>query len=114
MSRESILTEPYLQSVEMIATPPRVVTLAAGSWTLIASAEPQRLTLTLIPNDWSRDVLVSPINYGAGISPAKVVPSVPIQLHAAVYPLLIGGRWWGYSPAGQDVTIIETLRRMGQ
>lgn len=113
MSRESILTEPYLQSAEMLATPPQVVTLAAGQWTLIASAEPQRMTLTVIPDQWERDVLVSPVNYGAGVGPARVVPSLPIQVHAAVWPLLIGGAWWAFSATGGEVVIIETIRRWG-
>lgn len=113
MSRESILTEPYLQSVEMIALPPRVVTLAAGVWTQIAAPEPQRLTLTISPDVWSSGYAFSPVPFGSISGLSLNAPVVAIQIHSAVYPLLIGGTWWGYSLSGGSVNIIETLRRMG-
>ena len=113
MSRETILTEPYLQSLELIALPPREVILPAGVWTPIAEPEPQRMTLTISPDQWAAGYAFSPVPYGAISGLSLNVPVVAIQIHSATFPLLIGGAWWGYSLHDGSVSVIETLRRMG-
>ena len=110
MSGDSILTAPWLQNAELLALPPVAVVLPAGVWTPLVQADPQRMTLTVIPGDWGFPPSVSPVPAGTGGMLAGITAVVPSQIHAAVWPLLIGGAWWGYSSMGQTVTVISTLR----
>lgn len=110
---DSILTRTYLQSAELQTLPPAEVVLPPGTWTRLCGPDPQRMTLTVIPGEWSRPPHVSPVDAGASAAAIADGHALPIQVHASVYPLLIGGQWWGLHRDGQTVTVIETRRLQG-
>lgn len=108
---ESILTDLMDQSLELFALEPRTVVIPATTWKKIADAQPTRLTLTVVSGTVNDTLIVSPIAYGSGALVTKVGDAQPIQIHASVWPLLIGGQWWAYSNAGQTCTVIEVIRQ---
>ena len=108
---DNILTELWQQQGDLFALVPRVVSLPATTWTLLAGPDPSRFTLTVCRSNMDDDVKVSPLPYGTSGLFASLEMVLPTQIHSAVWPLLIGGSWWGYSPAGQDVTVIDVIRR---
>lgn len=110
---DSILTRPYLQSAELLTRPPLTVVLSAGVWTQVAPPDPQRMSLVVVPGDWSIALLVSPVPYGVAPFLGGGVVTTPPLIHAAVWPLLIGGAWWCLSTAGQTVTALDTIRLTG-
>lgn len=107
---ENLLTDLWQQQGDLFAMPPRTVSLGAAAWTLVAAPNPMRFTLTVVRTDPTLSVLMSPIDYGTPGFLTTFESDTPTQIHASVWPLLIGGSWYAYSSGGQDVKIIEVIR----
>ena len=107
----NILTELWTQQDDLFAYPPEQVVLPGSTWTLLAAPEPQRMTLTVIPGTFSDFLAIAPLPYGVQTDAVTLFEAKVTNIHSAVWPLLIGGSWWGYSRVGQTVTVIRTIRR---
>lgn len=107
----NVLTELWLQQADLFAFPPTVVPVPIATWTPICTPDPQRMTLTILPSDFGASLRVSPVPYGSLSFASAGNVTMPIQLHASLYPLLISGEWWILSNAAIDITIIEVKRR---
>lgn len=102
-----------MQNAELFALPPRAVTLLAGVPTPLCQPEPLRYCLTVVPGSAAVDLAVSPIPEGRPPAAMQSPNPLPIQVHGAAFPLLIGGVWWGYSGMNATVYVIETIRLKG-
>ena len=107
---ESILTEPMMQNADLIALPPRVVTVPAATWTQIVDTNPMRLYFIVVPDANVIDFLLSPIKYGSGAVTGADQPVTPAIVHGSVFPLLVGGVWYLYHTGVSDFSVIEVLR----
>ena len=110
---DDILTRSMLQSAELVTLSPRSVVVPAATWTLIADVQCLRLTLTVLRGSFTDPIYLSPIKYGAAGVFASIERPLPIQIHAAEFPLLISGQWWALSSGGQTLTILDTIRVRG-
>lgn len=104
---DGILTRTRLQVANLYADPPRTVPLPAGVWTLIADQDVSRLTLTVILDPTAAPVLISPAPLGSSSGVAVVHTGLPIQVHAAFWPLLITGQWWALAGNNSTAFCIE-------
>lgn len=132
---DSILARPSAQGVDLDSKTPRPVACPAGVWTKVCETDSQRLAFLVLPDKHTDAFVVSPFPVGTAfpvavpnhVGPAvghqwvadavaavtKVVGSAPVVIHGAVYPLIVTNEWWAYSPAGNDLTIIEIIRYVG-
>jgi hypothetical protein len=113
VTEETILTDLPLHNDQLTALPPRLVVLPGSVWTVILQPNPQRLLAVVLPSLWNVEYHVAPSPVGAVSGGGVPVTNLPAKIHAADYPLLIGGQWWGYSATGVSVTLIEVIRREG-
>lgn len=113
MSDGNILTEPTLQNDSLLVQPAVTVTVPGATWTVILTPDPDRQAFLVLPSLWNVEYHVSPQPVGAVAGGGWRAEPLPTIVHGAVYPLLIAGQWWAYSPLGIALTIVEVIRREG-
>lgn len=109
--QESILTDLNEQNSDLFILSVSTVVLLANTWKQVAGPQPMRMTLTVLKTNFNDPFFVSPLPVGTIGLAAAILDPLPIQIHASVFVLTIGGAWFGLSSAGQTVTVIDIIRR---